>query len=288
MPDTSTPPQTDYFVPDGKSSSEALSRTTHLAIVAHQDDLEINCFHGIAACYRQPQQWFTGIVLSDGAGSPRSGPYANVSDSEMVSIRQEEQRQAALQGEYSLAIQYGASSAQLKAGNDPHLVDNLEKWLLAAQPRVVYLHNLADRHDTHVHVALHALEALRRLPRHKQPDQVYGVEGWGSLDWLPQAYRVCLDVSKYRELASELIQVFVSQVAGGKRYDIASAGRQLGNATFDQSHCVDTCEFLSLAMDLKPLLAEPTTDPNDYLAGILDRFRAEALSVTAARKQKEI
>ncbi|GAB5451187.1 MAG: hypothetical protein Hals2KO_15150 [Halioglobus sp.] len=287
MAEPTFPPQPDYFVPDECSVAHALARTTHLAIVAHQDDLEINCFHGIAACYRQPHTWFTGIVLSDGAGSPRSGHYADVSDSEMVRIRQQEQRSAARLGGYSIAIQYGASSTQLQSGPNPELVTHLKQYLLAAKPRVVYVHNLADRHDTRVHVALHALEALRRLPAQQQPQQVYGVEGWGSLDWLPRQYRFGLDVGKHRNLATELVRVFESQLTGGKSYDIASEGRHVANATFDQSHAVNAYQYQSLAMDLMPLLADPAMTPRDYLAQILDKFRTDTLNLLTARERQE-
>ena len=263
---------TDFFVPDGSSVQEALSRTTHLAIVAHQDDLEINCFHGIAQCYQNPDHWFTGIVMSDGAGSPRSGRYAEVSDEEMIEIRKQEQREAAALGQYSLVIQCGASSSKLKGSYQPAVTAALAEWLRASEPETLYLHNLADRHDTHVRVAMYALEALRSLPDDRRPEQVLGVEGWGNLDWLPEAYKIRLDVGQHRQLHSELIRLFDSQVAGGKRYDLASESRHLANATFDQSHTVDAAEYVSLAMDLNPLLANSQLSYRDYVAGIVEEF----------------
>ena len=36
------------FVPDGTPVSEALARTTHLAVSAHQDDIEIMAYDGIS------------------------------------------------------------------------------------------------------------------------------------------------------------------------------------------------------------------------------------------------
>jgi hypothetical protein len=79
------------FVPDGLPVEQALARTTHIGIGAHQDDLEIMATHGILACYRQPDKWFTGIVVTNGRGSPRAGLYANYTDDEMQSVRVEEQ-----------------------------------------------------------------------------------------------------------------------------------------------------------------------------------------------------
>ncbi len=264
----------DFFVPDGSSVEDALSRTTHLAVVAHQDDLEINCFAGIAQCYQRDDQWFTGIVLSDGAGSPRSGQYAKVTDDEMVEIRKREQHNAAALGQYSLVIQYGAGSSELKGSYNTALIADLANWLTLAGPEVVYLHNLADRHDTHVRAAIYALEALRSLPTAERPPKVLGVEGWGNLDWLPPPYRVRLNVGQHRQLHNELITLFDSQVAGGKRYDLACESRHLANATFDQSHTVDDAEFVSLAMDLNPLLVDSQLHYDDFVASIVKKFSA--------------
>ena len=37
----------EIYVPDGFPVDVALSRTTHLAVSAHQDDIEIMAYHGI-------------------------------------------------------------------------------------------------------------------------------------------------------------------------------------------------------------------------------------------------
>ncbi|MFO7623666.1 MAG: PIG-L family deacetylase, partial [Anaerolineales bacterium] len=65
----------EIFVPDGMQPENALQRTTHLAIGAHQDDLEIMAAGPILECFQQPERWFTGVVVTDGGGSPRSGLY---------------------------------------------------------------------------------------------------------------------------------------------------------------------------------------------------------------------
>lgn len=65
------------FVPDGLPAEAALARTTHLAFGAHQDDLEIMAIEGILTCFQQEAQWFSGVVVTDGRGSPRSGVYQN-------------------------------------------------------------------------------------------------------------------------------------------------------------------------------------------------------------------
>jgi len=79
-------PEADVFVPDGGDPGAALARTTHLAIGAHQDDIEFMALHGILQCYNDPDRWFTGVTVTDGAGSPRSGDYASYSDEDMKRI----------------------------------------------------------------------------------------------------------------------------------------------------------------------------------------------------------
>lgn len=268
----------DLYVPDQMPIMQALSRTTHLAIGAHQDDLEIIGFHGIAQCYQQRDQWFTGIVMTDGAGSPRSGDYAQFTNEQMAAVRKQEQRKAAEIGEYSAVIQYGLGSSHLKGSINWGVVDQLKQWLDAAEPEVVYLHNLADRHETHVSVSVHALEALRALSKDKLPRKIYGVEGWRDLDWLPASYRLELDVSQQRDLFIQLIRVFDSQISGGKRYDLAAEARQLVNATFGYSHSVDTSEYVTLAMDLMPLLDYPHLSYSEFIQSLLLDFTADIQS----------
>ena len=56
-------------VPNGEAVEAALRRTTHVGIGAHQDDLEIMAYHGIAQCIGDNMRWFGGITCTDGAGS---------------------------------------------------------------------------------------------------------------------------------------------------------------------------------------------------------------------------
>src|SRR5690242_14480114 len=69
----------EIYVPDGAAPGDALARTTHLGIGAHQDDLEIMCLEGILAGFGRQDTWFTGVVVTDGSGSARDSLYANYS-----------------------------------------------------------------------------------------------------------------------------------------------------------------------------------------------------------------
>ncbi|HUK18260.1 MAG TPA: PIG-L family deacetylase [Bryobacteraceae bacterium] len=267
--------QADFFVPDGVEPGEAIGRTTHLCIAAHQDDIEIMAYHGIAECFGLQDRWFTGVVVTNGAGSPRSGIYGAYTDEQMQKVRLVEQRKAAYVGDYGCQIQLGYSSAQVKNAAETAVVDDLKAILLAARPEVVYLHNLADKHDTHIGVALRAIAALRAVRGVTKPRKVYGCEVWRDLDWLPDDDKQALATSARSNIAAALVGVFDSQVTGGKRYDLATAGRRLAHATYFASHGTDQESAMNFAMDLTPLVENPEMAIADYVLGFIDKFRAD-------------
>jgi LmbE family N-acetylglucosaminyl deacetylase len=208
---------TDVFVPDGKSADEALKRTTQMGFGAHQDDIEILAFRGILECLYSKDQWFTGVTCTDGAGSPRAGAYAGYTNEEMQVVRWQEQRTAASIGRYSAIIQLKYPSSAVKDPQNKDVAGDIRDLLLAARPSVVYTHNLADKHDTHIGVATKVIAALRSLPADQRPKKVYGVEIWRSLDWMPDKEKVVLDATGAEHMAAALLGVFDSQIAGGKR-----------------------------------------------------------------------
>lgn len=263
----------EIFVPDGARADTALHRTTHLAIGAHQDDVEIMGLHGILQCFGKRDLWFTCVTCTDGAGSPRSGVYADYTDQEMKQVRHEEQRTAASVGRYSAVIQLDYTSKEAKSAPATGLESDLLQILKTAKPRFLYLHNPADKHPTHVACMMAALNAVRRLPDEQLPERIYGIEVWRDLDWMPDNKKVILDVSGRDALANSLIGVYDSQIAGGKRYDVASAGRRAANACYLDSHAVDTCQAVMFAMDLSPLARDPKLDLADYVDVFMREFR---------------
>ena len=279
-PSTSTlkfvKPETDIFVPDGASLAEALKRTTHLCIAAHQDDIEIFAGHGILECFGRPDKWFTAIVVTDGAGSARTGLYQNYTDDQMKDIRKIEQRKAAYVGEYSCVIQLCHKSSEVKNGAYTGVVNDLKTILNHCNPEIVYLHNPADKHDTHIGTMLRSIAALRSLPEAKVPKQVLGCEVWRDLDWLPDSKKVVLPVSSHPNVQAALLGVFDSQIEGGKRYDLAAIGRRLANATFHESHSVDKITGITFAIDLLPVIADKNLQLRDFVAGLIEEFKKEA------------
>ena len=273
------------FIPDGLPEVEALARTTHLAIGAHQDDLEIMAIDGILQCFQHPDKWFTGVVVTNGRGSPRAGLYKNYGDDQMWAVRNKEQKKAAVVGEFSALVLLDYPSRAVKDGANQQPVEDIVRLLTATRPEVVYTHNLADKHDTHIGVAVKVITAIRSLTPEERPQRLYGCEVWRDLDWMLDEDKIALDCSAQENLQTALVGVFDSQVSGGKRYDLASLGRRRAHATYFASHHTDVCTGLTFAMDLTPLIKDDVRDIAAYAQTYIERFaqdvrqRIEAVTV---------
>lgn len=267
----------EIFVPDGVDEQTALARTSHMGIGAHADDLEIMAADGILRCFGRDDAWFCGVVVADGAGSPRAGIYADYSDEQMRAVRRREQVKAAVVGEYGAQILLDLASAAIKDPTERATVEDLAALVAAAKPDVIYTHNLADRHDTHVAVVMKLIEAIRSLDPEQRPQRLYGSEVWRDLDWLVDEDRVVFDLSRQESLQQALLGVHDSQISGGKRYDLATSGRRYAHATYLASHGVDVADRVSLAIDLTPLVTVPWPSVTDFMRGPLERFNTDVL-----------
>jgi LmbE family N-acetylglucosaminyl deacetylase len=261
----------EIFVPDAIPPDQALRRTTHLAVAAHQDDIEIMAANPILECYQRSDRWFTGVVVTDGRGSPRNGIYGRYDDEEMRLVRFKEQRKAAMIGEYAAQIMLDYPSKEVK-GSSTLPVDDLAAILKATRPQQVYTHNLADKHDTHVGVALKVIAALRSLPKDMRPQKLYGCEVWRGLDWMLDSDKVGFDLSGQENLQAALLGVFDSQISGGKRYDQASLARRKANATYFESHGLDVTTGLSFGLDMTDLILEDGKEPLAFIQEFIQRF----------------
>ena len=119
-------------------------------------------YPGICACRGQKNLRFSGVIATDGAGSPRSGSSEKLSTPDLVKIRREEQKQAAGLGGYAAILQLGHPSPEVRGPGRNALTSDLLQIFKTAKPKVLYLHNPADRHETHVAVLLASLAALRQ------------------------------------------------------------------------------------------------------------------------------
>ena len=266
-------PAAEVFVPSGIGRREALQRTTHLAIGAHPDDLEIMCWDGILAAFRKEDQWFTGVTVTNGSGSPRGETYADFSDQEMVEVRLREQRAAAMVGEYSAQVSLMYSSAEVRENKRVEFVEDLVKLLESTTPEVLYTHNLVDKHRTHIAIATCVVEAARRVGH--RPKKFLGCEVWRGLDWIPDSRKVVMDVSAHSGLTHSLVGLYDSQITGGKRYELATGGRKRANATFFDAYQSDSVTHLEYALDMLPLLDDPSLSFRDYVRSYLDHFQSD-------------
>jgi LmbE family N-acetylglucosaminyl deacetylase len=265
----------EIYIPDGVTEAEALKRTTHLAISAHQDDIELMAYDGILKCFGKNDKWFSAIVTTNGAGSPRTGLYADYSDEDMQKVRKLEQKKAAFVGEYSSLTLLDYTSSAVKDGKNKDVVEEFKALFKAMKPEVIYTHNLADKHDTHIGVVTKVIKALRELDKADRPKAFYGCEVWRDLDWVNDEEKVVFDVTAHPNIAASLVSLFDSQIAGGKRYDLATQGRRIANATYYASHGTDTAESLCYAVDLTPLINDDSIDVVDYIDKYIDSFKAD-------------
>lgn len=255
-------------------ASSRHSRITHVAIAAHPDDLEIMAAHGILECYGRKDRRFLGIVCTDGAGGPRNERFAHLSKQAYVEVRRREQEKAAKLGKYDV-IQLGYPSAVLKGKQRSQIILKIQEILSRTKPRVIYTHNPADKHDTHVATAMLTIRALRDLAPRGWPQDFYGCEVWRDLDWLSDEKKVVLNVSTKPKLTKALLRAFKSQTAGGKRFDLGTIGRRHAQATFYESHRTDRASQVTFAVDLLPLIQKPSLDPAAYLSQLIDELQRD-------------
>lgn len=268
----------EIFVPDNEPVGAAFSRTTHMAFSAHQDDIEIMAYDGILQCFGKEDKWFSAVVATNGAGSARNGLYASYSDEEMQRVRKSEQKKAAYIGEYGTLVLLDYPSPVVKDPKNRDIVEEFKALITVACPRVIYTHNLADKHDTHIGVVVKLIKALRELPAGLRPEKLYGCEVWRNLDWVNDGEKVVFDVTEHPNMAAALLEVFDSQVCGGKRYDLATEGRRLDHATYFEPHGVDKAQAIAFAMDLTPLMKDDNLDIKAYIKGYIDRFAEDVTS----------
>jgi len=267
-------PTASLHIPDGKDEVSAWKRITHLGIGAHADDLEFMARHGILACFDREDQWFGGVTCTDGGGSVSSGENKS---STLTDRRRQEQQEAADIGQYGIMVQLGYTSQEAKDKKDGRLTSDLSSVFSACRPQIVYTHNPADKHETHIAVLSSVVSTIRKLPPDQRPRQLLGCEVWRDLDWLNDEDKVILDVGGHPALSEKITHVFSSQIAGGKRYDLAVRGRELAHATFLNSHREDGPSAIWLAMDLTPLLVDDNMTISQLVNGHIARFKNDVM-----------
>lgn len=245
---------------DNASLDETLLRTTHIGIGAHHDDLEIMAYSSISSCYKQNLPSFLGIIITNGENSPRKGDYKNVSNSEMIKIRINEQINASNIGKYSGVIMFNLTSKNLKSTINYNLISDLATIISKSDPSNIITHNPFDNHDSHVCTFINVIKALKTLkPEDISNTKILGSEVWGSLDWIPKKYKVLLDTSYDNDFFISLMSCFKSQIVGGKNYIEATNGRRISNATYLEYEHIENYSSVNFALDLSELVTSSSS-----------------------------
>jgi len=267
--------RTEFYVPDQVDLEKAIKRTTHMAVLAHHDDIEIGAIDGVLQAFQKEDKWFFGVVVTDGSGSSRGGNYKNYTNEDMMRVRNLEQKKAAFLGEYGLQAFINAPSSETKDAKNETVVEEIKKMILDAKPEIIYTHNLADKHDTHIGVVTKTIKAIRLIDKSLRPKKLYAVEVWRDLDWLMDDEKVVFSVGHRPNLTNALVEIFDSQIDGAKRYDLATIGRRLANATFSNAHQVDQSDQVVNGMDLTPLIEDDSLDMVEFILAAIDRFKKD-------------
>ncbi|HRR89402.1 MAG TPA: PIG-L family deacetylase [Eubacteriales bacterium] len=264
-------PKTEVYIPEHAVKTPDLA----MAIVAHQDDAEIMFASYIVDAYFDKIISFSAVVLTDGKGSARSGEYKNFADDEMKEVRKKEQKAAADIGRYESLFLLDFSSAELKK-NPAAAAFEIKKILLEKRPKIVLLHNPFDKHPTHAACLKASLLALLEIKDEYSPKQAVAGEAWRGLDWLPEKYKLAKGGKRGFRLQRRLLAAFESQIAGGKRYDLAAEGRRRANATFGESHSVDDFPEVSLFLDLTKVV-KGEIPLQSFVREVLEEFSKDVM-----------
>ena len=247
----------------------------YLCICAHQDDCEIMAIDGILKGYYSKKFSFALVETTDGGGSARTGKFKDYTDEEMKAVRIKEQQAASELGRYNSLYMLNYSSKEVKDPKNTEIPGDFLKIIKELKPEVIYTHSILDKHPTHIGVVLKLVQALRQLPKEEQPKLFYGCEVWRGLDWISDDRKIGFNVSRNKRLQKKLLEVFESQVVGGKDYVMSTLGRRYQNATFYQSHSVDKFKMISFAIDMRPLLKKPDLSVKDFALSFVDDLKQE-------------
>ncbi len=246
-----------------------------LAIAAHQDDIEIMAMDGILKSYGSKKYDFYACIVADFAICDKVGKYAELSDKEMVDVRNAEQIRASEIGEYAGLSMLKHTSKDLEEANNPIIIKELAAKIKEIHPDIIYTHNIFDKRKSHQNVCQCVIAAIKSLPEEDRPKLLYGCEAIRSLDWLSDKYKVVFDLSDNKELQSRLIGVYDSRVEGLRNYTKAVMGRKMANALFN-NESNDEDKLVWYGINLTPIIAKDIAT-KDYCIKIISDSTKELL-----------
>ena len=255
--------------------SRKAGKVRYLCICAHQDDCEIMAIDGIQKGYRSRKYGFACVTTADGGGSARTGKFAHYTDDMMKAVRIEEQKKAAEVGRYHSLYLLNYTSREIKDPCNEDVINDYCEIIKELRPEVIYTHSILDKHPTHLGVVIKVIAALRRLGADYRPRVLYGCEVWRDLDWIADSKKVVFDVSSNIRLQRRLLNVYESQIAGGKSYTNATIGRRYSNATYAQSHSVDQGKLVAYAIKMTKLIKDPEMSIKKFALSFVDDLYTE-------------
>ncbi|MDR2338238.1 MAG: PIG-L family deacetylase [Deltaproteobacteria bacterium] len=268
-----------FFLPTEKNADLAFRRTTHLGVVAHQDDLEIATFAAILECYKNPCKWYSGVVCTDSPGEGYFDDYATCSKEELIKIRRAEQCDVASLGEYSSVIQLGYTSQEIQDITNLDVVQDLIQILELTEPECVYTHSPYDRHYTHLSTFWSLLKAIQSLPQEKRPKKLFGGEVWRDLDWINEEYKEVIRLNDPEQLGKRLIEAYKSQNVGLKKnYNLGIIGRRQANATFLSAYDTELVSGVEYLVDLSLLITDDTVSVFDLVQEQINNFAEDIVA----------
>lgn len=263
------------FIYQPKNAKQA--KNTYLIVAAHHDDGEFMGSGPIVESFKDENIQIVMVIISDGQGSSRTGKFKDVTNEEMIKIRIKEQQEASEIGHYNKVYFLEHTSKDIKDKNLTSIDDELLKIIEIEKPIKIFTHSIFDKHNTHVCSALHLLNACKRTKHDFK--EVIGLEVWRNLDWLSDKDKIQFDLSSYEETLTKMLNVYESQIEGGKRYDLATLGRWRSNATYYNPHSVDTASLISNGVDMTPLFkGEESID--QFITRLTSNFIKEVKETT--------
>jgi len=252
--------------------------TNLLAIAAHHGDIELMAMDGVLKAYGSKKYDFFACVVGDASNCNKTGKYAEFTDKELLEARIQEQSRASQIGEYADLILLKKSQADIEDLDNTAIVKELQKLILDVNPDVVYTHNIFDRNMSHSRLALKVIEAILNLPEDSRPRLLYGCEIFGSLDWVPEKYRVNFDISDNKDIQSRLIGVYDTMAEFSFNFTKAVAGRKTANATFQESLMGQEDKLTWYGINLTPIINKGISI-KEYIVKILNDYNKEMLDI---------
>ena len=240
-------------------------RQANVAVLgAHPDDVVVGaahlCVNPVAAATVRD------VVVSDGAGNVL--PPGVASPAELVRLREGEEVRVAKNVGFAGLDFLRFSSDEVQNLNNAAPTQAITEAIHGVE--TILTHNPTDFHPTHAAVLLRVVGAIAAMPADQRPRELWGMEVWGSIDWLDARRLRHFDVECVDDVTA-LMKTYVSQNSI-QRYDAGLAGRLAANATFADPHVERRAEGLVRLVDLSELIGARA----DEVSALQERYHKEA------------